>query len=91
MLQNVLSAAEGFAAQLANAGLKDHVTVSLTTDDGQRLASLIHDKVSIARMPVDPAANEVLCAATLADVTFTWVGPDVVPTHAREDEPFDRV
>jgi hypothetical protein len=91
VLQKVLAAAGGFAAQLADAGLKDHVTVSLTTEDGQRLRSLIQDKVRIARMPVDPATNEVLCAATLADVTFTWVGPDFVSTPVLEDEVVGRV
>ena len=84
MLKNVLAAVEGFAAQLSHAGIKDHVTVSLTSEDGRRLQSLIQDKVSIAKLPVDPATNEVLCAATLADVTFTWVGPDTVPASHLE-------
>jgi hypothetical protein len=86
VLQNVLAAAQGFAAQLSNAGIKDHVTVSLTAEDGQRLASLIQDQVSIARIPVDPTTNEALCAATLADVTFTWVGPDTVSMSPQEVE-----
>jgi hypothetical protein len=73
VLQDVLMAARGFVEGLSHAGLKDHVTVSLTTDDGERLASLIGDEVSIAEVPFEAVSNERLCAATLGNVTFTWV------------------